>query len=334
MTTEMLQIGDQFDRYQIQGHIAHGGMSDIYRAYDVVARCEVALKIPDPAMIGDPAQFERFQREQEVLQTLQHPAVLRGLATGQYNRIPFLATQFVEGESLRDLIAARAPLPVEEALTLFLKIAEGMAYVHENGIIHRDLKPENILLDVSGQPVIMDFGLALTRSAHRVTYANLSATMGTPEYMAPEQVEGKRGDERSDLYALGIILYEMLAGQPPFTGDNPLAVMAQHVQQTAPRLDQVRPGTPLSVAAVVACALQRDPAQRYNRVNEMIHALQHPETVDVSILEKSAPTMINPTPAQSPAAHSAPFDLRLLLIGLGVLALIIVLAFAAQSLLR
>ncbi|HEX9018417.1 MAG TPA: serine/threonine-protein kinase [Anaerolineaceae bacterium] len=276
MTTEMLQIGDQFDRFQIQGHIAHGGMSDIYRAYDVVNRREVALKIPDPTMIGDPAQYERFQREKEILQTLEHPAVLRGLGCGQYNRVPYLAMELVDGQSLRDYITQHAPLQPGEALPLFLKIADGMAYVHEQGVVHRDLKPENILLDTEGHPVIMDFGLALTRSAHRVTYANLSATMGTPEYMAPEQVEGKRGDERTDVYALGVMLYEMLAGRAPFSGDSPLAVMAQHVQMPAPRLERDCPGVDPHLAAVVAKALQRDPGARFPTVRVMIQAIQDP----------------------------------------------------------
>ncbi len=323
MTTEMLQIGDQFDRFQIQGHIAHGGMSDIYRAYDVVNHREVALKIPDQTLIGDPAQYERFQREKEVLQTLDHPAVLRGQGCGQYNRIPYLAMDLVEGQSLRDLIAARAPLPLDEALPLFIRITDGIAYCHANGVIHRDLKPENIVINSAGQPVIMDFGLALTRGAHRVTYSNLSSAMGTPEYMAPEQVEGKRGDERTDVYALGAILFELLSGQPPFAGDSPLAVMAQHVQQPAPRLDTFRSGLDPRLAAVVARALQRDPQARYTTAGEFAAALQHPETADLSMLEASA---ASPTPWW----HSS--YLKAVALGLAILAALAVLAFALQAL--
>ena len=326
----MLQIGDQFDRFQITGHIAQGGMSDIYRAYDVVNRCEVALKIPERTMIGDPAQYERFQREKEVLQTFDHPAVLHGLGCGQYNRIPFLAMELIEGQSLRDFIAASAPLPPEQAVALFTRIADGMAYVHENGVIHRDLKPENIILRKDGQPVIMDFGLALTKSAHRVTYANLSATMGTPTYMAPEQVEGKRGDERTDVYALGVILFELLAGEPPFNGDSPLAVMAQHVQQPAPRLDQVKSGTDVHLAAVVAKALARDPEQRYATVRELITALEHPETADLSILaEKAQPGKAPEAPAEK---WYQSMYFKSIAIAFVILASLIALAFALQGL--
>lgn len=286
--TRMLQIGDQFDRFQIQAHLAQGGMSDIYRAYDVVNRCEVALKIPDKMSIGDPAQFERFQRELEVLNTLDHPAILKGLGSGRYNRVPYLVTAYLEGGSLRDLISAEAPIDCARAVEITRKIAEGMGYCHAQGIIHRDLKPENIMISSQGQPVIMDFGLALTPKAHRVTYSNLTSSMGTPDYMAPEQIEGKRGDARTDVYALGTILFEMIAGQPPFTGDNALAVMAQRMNRAAPRLDRSQPCASAELAAVVARSLQPDPQKRYAGMPEFIEALDHPETADLSILEQSA----------------------------------------------
>jgi serine/threonine protein kinase len=285
---EMLQIGDQFDQFQILAHVAKGGMSDIYRAYDLLNRREVAIKIPDPSMIGDPAQFERFQRELEVLNTFDHPAIMKGLGSGTYNRIPYLVMQFLEGRSLRLLIEESAPLPCAQALELITKIGEGLAYCHANGVIHRDLKPENIIVTAEGQPVIMDFGLALTRKAHRVTYSNLSATMGTPDYMAPEQIEGQRGDQRTDLYALATILYELLAGQTPFTGDNNLAVMAQHVNNAAPRLDKLQPCVEPGIAAVVATALQREPDRRYPDIQAFLAALEHPEQADLSILERAA----------------------------------------------
>jgi len=290
ISDKMLQVGDQFDQYQIQAHLAQGGMSDIYRAYDVVNRRVVAIKIPDSTIIGDPAQYERFQRELEVINSLSHPAVHKGLGSGKYNRVPYLVTEYVEGRSLRTIITEAAPLPLETALALIHKIAEGMAYCHANNVIHRDLKPENILVTEAGQPVIMDFGLALTKGSHRVTYSNLSATMGTPDYMAPEQIEGQRGDQRTDVYALGAIFYELLAGEPPFTGDSPMAVMAQHLQKAAPRLDKVNSAVSPQVAAIVARCLQRDPAGRYADMPALIAALDHPETVDVSLLDSlSAP---------------------------------------------
>jgi serine/threonine protein kinase len=319
----MLQIGDQFDRFQIQAHLAQGGMSDIYRAYDLVNHREVALKIPDQAMIGDPAQYERFQREMEVMNTLHHPAILGGLGAGKYNRTPYLAMEFVEGQSLRQIIEAQAPLPAERAVALTRKIADGMAYCHENGVVHRDLKPENILVTPAGQPVIMDFGLALTKSARRVTYSNLSATMGTPDYMAPEQVEGQRGDPRTDVYALGTIFYELLSGKTPFHGDSNLAVMAQHLNAAPPRLDRVQPGVPAPLAAMAARCLQRDPRQRYPDMRALIADLDHPEAVDLAVLER-APAQVTPL-WRSTAAVAVGASLLILLF-------LTALAFLLQSL--
>ncbi len=321
---KMLQIGDQFDRYQIQAHMAQGGMSDIYRAFDLVNHHEVVIKIPDPSMIGDPAQFERFQRELEVMTTLNHPAILKGLGSGRYNRIPYLVTQFVDGQSLRKLIETSAPLPPEQAVALIRKIADGMAYCHKNNVIHRDLKPENILITADGQPVIMDFGLALTKGAHRVTYSNLSATMGTPDYMAPEQIEGQRGDQRTDEYALGTILYEMLAGKTPFTGDSNMAIMAQHLHGTAQRLDRVNPLVSPQLAAVVATCLALTPEDRYADMDTLIDALDHPENVDVTILDK-----LIALPAY-PASLTQLQVIRGILIAVGIMSALIILALGLQ----
>jgi eukaryotic-like serine/threonine-protein kinase len=325
ITSLMFQIGDQIDRFQINDHIAQGGMSNIYRAYDIVSRREVAIKIPDKSMIGDPAQFERFQREMEVTQQLKHPAVLQGLYAGQYNRVPYLVTEMVTGESLRQLIDTSAPIPVDQTFSLIKKIAEGMSYCHQNYVIHRDLKPENILITEDGQPVIMDFGLALTKSSHRVTYSNLSVTMGTPDYMAPEQVEGQRGDARSDIYALGIIIFEMLNGKPPFFGDNNLAVMAQRLNNDAPRLDKLSPDVTPQVAAIVARCLTRDPKDRYPDMLSLIEDIDHPENVDISILSKLHSDPVRVRWWSSSAA-------RMAIISLLVLTIIVALAFTLQYL--
>lgn len=321
----MLQIGDQFDRFQISEHLAHGGMSDIYRAYDLMNRREVALKIPDQMLIGDPAQFERFQREMDVMNTLRHPAILRGLGSGQYNHTPYLAMEFVSGKSLRDVIAKSAPLPPDQAVDLIRKIAAGIAYCHANGVVHRDLKPENILITAEGQPVIMDFGLALTKGSHRVTYANLSATAGTPDYMAPEQIEGQRGDPRTDLYAIGTMFYELLAGQVPFTADNNFAVMQLHLNGVPPRLDKVQPAVSPPLAAIVAKCLQRDPHDRYTDLNALIAALDHPEAADLSLLDRAPVTTVADIPwYRSPAVKA-------IAIAVAIMIVIIALAILLQS---
>jgi eukaryotic-like serine/threonine-protein kinase len=320
-----IQIGDQFDHFEIRGHLAQGGMGTIYRAYDLLNRREVVLKIPDRMLIGDPAQYERFQRELEVMNTLHHPAIQHGLGSGQYNRTPYLVTELVEGQSMRNLIEKKAPLSPDEATSLIRKIAEGIGYCHEHDVVHRDLKPENVLITAQGQPVILDFGLALTKGGHRVTYANLSSTAGTPDYMAPEQIEGHRGDARTDLYAIGTMLYELIAGKTPFTGDNNLAVMAQHLQGAIPRLDRERPGISPQLAAVVARCLQRNPDDRYPTVAAMINDLDHLDQVDTSILDKGT------GPASAAPIWRSP---TVVAVGISILIMlaIVLLAFAAQSL--
>ncbi|HTX19291.1 MAG TPA: serine/threonine-protein kinase [Bacteroidota bacterium] len=285
-STSMLQIGDQFDHFTIQGLIAQGGMSDIYKAFDLLTTKEVVLKIPDRLSIGDPAQYERFQRELEVMKTLQHPAILRGLGSGRFNSTPYLVTELIDGESMRSLIARRAPLPASEAISLIRKVADGMAHCHDHGIIHRDLKPENILITSAGQPVVLDFGLALTKKAFRVTYANLSSTAGTPDYMAPEQIEGQRGDVRTDIYAVGTMLFELLSGKTPFGGDSSLAVMAQHLSGKVPRLDKVQEGVSPQLAAVAARCLQRKAEDRYADMHALVADLDNLDGVDLAILDK------------------------------------------------
>jgi eukaryotic-like serine/threonine-protein kinase len=281
----MLKTGDRFDGFEIRSHLARGGMSDIYRAYDPKSERDVVLKIPDSSGLGDPVQFERFQRELEVTQSLDHPMIQKGLGSGVFDRTPYLVAEYVEGRSLREIIDAEAPLPPERAIDLIRKIADGIAYCHEHEVIHRDLKPDNILITAAGQPVILDFGLALTRKGRRVTFSKLSSVAGTPEYMAPEQVDGQRGDQRTDLYAIGIIFYEMLAGHPPFGGDNPMAVMGQHVYRPIPRLDREQPAVSEPLAAIVIRCLQKKPDDRFPDVRAFLEALDHPEAVDLSILE-------------------------------------------------
>jgi len=260
-------------------------MSDIYRAYDPATRQDVVLKIPDAAGLGDPVQFERFQRELEVTQTLHHPTIQKGLGSGVFERIPYLVAEYVEGRSLREIIDAEAPLPPDRAAGMIRKIADGIAYCHENDVVHRDLKPENILITAAGQPVILDFGLALTRKGRRVTYPRLSSIAGTPEYMAPEQVDGQRGDRRTDVYSIGVIFFEMLAGHPPFGGDSPMAVMGQHVFGAIPRPDEEQPAVSEALAAVIVRCLQKKPDDRFADVRAFLQALDHPEAVDLSILQ-------------------------------------------------
>jgi serine/threonine-protein kinase len=320
----MLQIGDQFDRFQIRSHMAQGGMADIYRAHDMTTGREVVLKIPNHMLLGDPGQYERFQRELEVTNLLDHPAIQKGLGSGQYNRTPYLVTEFVQGESMRTLVERETPMASDKAIALIRKIADGVAYCHEHDVIHRDMKPENIMITADGQPIILDFGLALTKGARRVTYANLTPTAGTPDYMAPEQIEGQRGDQRTDVYALGIILHELLTGRLPFAADNYQASMARHLQGIVPRLDREVPSIPSATAAIVARCLQRNSENRYPSMRALIRDLDHLESVDLSILETGTGTL-----AKLPIWKNE--IVRALLITGGVLAALVAFGFLAQG---
>jgi len=321
----MFQIGDQFDHFQIRAHLAQGGMSDIYRAYDFLSGKEVVLKIPNRASIGDPAQYERFQRELEVMRTLDHPAIQKGLGSGQFDATPYLVTRLITGESMRDFVHRMAPMAPDDAVALIRKIADGLAHCHDHDIVHRDIKPENILITPEGEPVILDFGLALTRQAFRVTYANLTGAAGTPDYMAPEQIEGHRGDRRTDVYAVGTMLFELLTGRLPFEGDNQMVVMALHLQGNVPRLD--REGVPAPLAAVVARAMAKDPGDRCPDMRALIDALDHPETVDLAILEQ-----VSLPGEETPFWRSQIFVSALM--GLVVLLVLAVIGFGLQAMHR
>ncbi len=258
-------------------------MSEVYKATDLSTGQVVVVKIPHANLIGDPAAFSRYQREMEIGKRLAHPNIQHLIEEGRLGggRAPYMVLEYVEGTPLREYLSEHAPLPEAEALDLAGQIADAIGYCHGLGIVHRDLKPENMLLTTDGKVKLLDFGIALLRGARRLTYRRLSNSIGTPDYMAPEQVEGDRGDARTDIYAIGVMLYEMLAGEVPFQGDNPLVVMSQRVMHGPPLLRKARPDVAPQVEAIVFKALRRNPADRYQSVEELLHDLRHPETVAI-----------------------------------------------------
>jgi serine/threonine-protein kinase len=264
-------------------------MSEAYLAHDCQTGSAVVLKLPHPQLIGDPTTFSRFEREVEIGRRLAHPNIQHLLGTGRLpdGFAPYIVLEYVDGESLRTYLADHKPLSVEQALEFAKQLTAALSYVHQHGVVHRDLKPENILVDATGQLKLMDFGIALLQGARRVTWGSLSSAVGTPDYMAPEQVRGERGDERTDVYAVGVILYEMLAGEVPFQGDNALSIMSQRVTRDAPSIVAARPDAPTALAAVVGRAIARDPAKRYPTMAALANDLSHLDEVDPSIFEDS-----------------------------------------------
>jgi serine/threonine-protein kinase len=273
------EVGQVVDgRYRIVDRLGVGGMGATYRAIDEQTGRTVVVKVPSLALIGDPATFSRYQRELEIGQRLEHPGIQRLITSGQLRGgAPYMVLDYVPGESMRIYLTAHAPLPIDEAVRLAAELADTLQYCHERGVVHRDLKPENLYITPEGHIVVGDFGIALLQGARRLTFQRLTNTVGTPDYMAPEQVSGERGDARTDVYAVGVLLFEMLTGQVPFRGDNALAVMGQRLTADPPSLRARRRDVSPELDAIVRRALARDREQRYQSMAALREDLLHPE---------------------------------------------------------
>jgi serine/threonine-protein kinase len=280
MTITILEPGDTLDHYRIDATVARSGMSVLYKATNLIDGRQVAVKVPHPEMEADPILSERFRREQEIGQLLDHPGVVKTFNSEERSRV-YMVIEWVEGRLLRAILNEEKKLPIERAIKIALGICDALDYMHKRGIVHRDLKPENVMVDASDNIKLIDFGIAMKEDARRLTFVNLSATLGTPDYISPEQVKGQRGDQRSDIYALGIMLYEMLTGRVPFIGPNPLAVMNERVlnEPTSPR-ELNREISP-QLEEILYRALERDPRHRYATAHEMAWDLQNQDQVGV-----------------------------------------------------
>jgi serine/threonine-protein kinase len=299
-----LGAGALIDHYRIVRRLGEGGFSEAYEAIDERTQARVVLKLPSLAIIGDPQTFERFRREMAIARRLDHPNVQRSLDVGENRSRPYLVLEYVEGETLRQSLRGRLPLSVDEAVGYGTQLAGALAHAHAHGIAHRDLKPENVLVTTDGQLKLFDFGIALMAGARRVTWRYLNDRLGTPDYMAPEQIEGKRGDQRTDVYALGVMLYEFLAGQVPFVGDNALAVMSQTVHDAPVPLHERNRAVPPPLEAVVHKAIRKAPEERYQSAEKMLHDLEHLDDIDL------AQFVMGPE-----RAGSMPSDRHILLVG-------------------
>jgi serine/threonine-protein kinase len=192
-----------------------------------------------------------------------------------------MVIEWVDGRLLRDLLNQERKLPVDRAVSLTLAICDALDCMHKHGVVHRDLKPENIMVDSEDRIKIIDFGIAMKEDARRITFVDMSATLGTPDYISPEQVKGQRGDQRSDIYSLGVMLYEMFTGQPPFSGPNPLAVMNERVLHDPRPARELNPEITPELQEILNRVLERDPRHRYSTANEMAWDLEHQEQIGV-----------------------------------------------------
>lgn len=273
--------GSVVDHFQLVALLGVGGFAEVWRAHDLSSGGEFVLKFPAPQLVADPVLFQRYQREIAIWRELDHPGVVHCVDDGQRRSEPYLVLEFIDGVTLRQWLNDHpSPIPLARVVAWARQLAEAIGYLHSQGVVHRDLKPENVLVSASGELKIGDFGTAVSRGVRRLTWGQLSPAMGTPDYMSPEQVRGRRGDERSDLYAWGAIVYELATGRPPFCGDSWLAVMTAHLQQAPEPLRRYRPDIPAGLEAIVLHALRRYPEHRYQRARELLVDLERIDELD------------------------------------------------------
>ena len=276
-----IQPGDQLDHYQIDSVVATSGMATVFRAHDLDTGRQVAIKVPHPEIESDPALYDRFQREEEIGKRINHPGVMKVFANPDRTQV-YMVMEWIDGRLLRQILNEEKKLPVERAVKLTVRICEALEHIHANGVVHRDLKPENIMVDAEDNIRLIDFGIAGNAGSRRLTFANFSKNMGTPDYISPEQVRGKRGDARSDVYALGVMLYEMLTGKVPFSGPNAFAVMNDRlVNQIVPPRN-LDPSITPQLQEILYRALEREPKNRYHSAREFAHDLEHQDEVGVA----------------------------------------------------
>lgn len=315
------QLLDQ--RFLITEILSHSGMATIFKAEDTQNDNQVvAVKVPHLEYESDPGFFSRFQREEKIGLELNHPFILKFVPVEGPKSRPYIVTEYLRGCTLAHLLQAMHPLPEKDALKITSLICEALQYMHEHGVIHRDLKPQNVMICCDGTIRIMDFGLAKDGASRRITHAGNTPTMGTPDYMAPEQVSGKRADHRTDIYNLGALLYEMLTGVTPFQNDNPWAALNARVtgDPAAPR--KLNPELSAQAEEVVLRALQRDPSTRYPSAAAMKAELDTVELVRVTGL---ADRLEEPTPWK-PGLFQRPWVLATALLSplaIGIIVLLI-----------
>ncbi len=283
--------GDLLDHYRIEELLGSGAYAESYKATDTRDGRTVVLKVPDPALLAEPAAFQRYRREADVARRLRHPSVQGAIDAGESRTAPYLVLDYVDGVSLRKRVRSfGGPVPIDKIRDWGHQLAAGLAYLHGQGVVHRDLKPENILVTPDDRLVIADFGTAALAGARRLTWKHLSESLGTPDYMSPEQVQGDRGDARSDVYSWGIMLYELLTGKVPFDGDNFMAVMAGHLQGDPKPIHKLRPDVAPQLEAVVTHAMRRHPEHRYPSAEALLADLDQLDKVDPAAYDTSPET--------------------------------------------
>ena len=258
-------------RYELEELVGSGGMSNVFRAHDRLLERTVALKILHEQYTRDEDYVERFRREARAVAQLTHPNIVTVIDRGEQDGRQFIVFEYVDGENLKEL-SARGPLDAREAIGLALQVAHALSFAHARGLVHRDVKPQNVLLNDDGQAKVTDFGIARSLDVHGVTQTG--TVLGTSDYIAPEQARGQKVDPKTDIYSLGVVLYELLTGEVPFSGDNFVAVAMRHVSEPPPSVLEHRPDCPVRVDLAIQRAMAKDPADRFASMDELCAELE------------------------------------------------------------
>src|SRR3954453_22295687 len=309
-------------------------MSSVYRAHDRLLERDVALKVLHPQFTADTDYVERFRREARSVAQLSHPNIVTVIDRGEQDDRQFIVFEYVAGENLKGRIEREGPLPEDEAGRLALQIARALGFAHQQGLVHRDVKPQNVLLNGDGQAKVTDFGIARSLDVkHGMTQTG--TVLGTSDYIAPEQAQGRPVDEHTDVYSLGVVLYELLAGEVPFSGDNFVAVAMRHINEPPPSVRLRRPDVSLRLDSAIARALAKDPAHRFATMAEFCDELQAC-LQEARTGEPGWETVVLPPRGRAPrqqrvARRRFPLGVLLVAVGLAALAAVVAIALLREN---
>ncbi|HZS94524.1 MAG TPA: serine/threonine-protein kinase, partial [Chloroflexota bacterium] len=297
-------------RYQIVRPIGGGGMGDVYQAVDVETGTTVAAKVMRPTGEDPLDALLRFQQEGAVLSTLKHPNIVQVFGTFLEDETACIVMEFLEGRDLGQILQA-GPMPLDRVKAIGMQVASALAYAHARGIIHRDVKPDNVMIAGDDHVKVTDFGIARVMRPGSILSTAPGVSIGTPLYMAREQIEGEKVDQRSDVYSLGVVLFHMVAGHPPFEGDNPLTIAFKHVHEAPPSLLAIRPGIPTEWQDVIGQALAKNPDERFDSARALEEALAALDTAETAGAEVAADRPSDAAPvASSPDAGATRVRVR------------------------
>jgi serine/threonine protein kinase len=260
-------------RYRLEELVGSGGMSTVYKAHDTLLERNVALKILHEHHLDDAEYVERFRREARTVAQLSHPNIVTVIDRGDVDGRPFIVFEYVDGQTLDQLLARRGALPIDEALEIAIASARGLAFAHRHGLVHRDVKPQNILLNGDREPKVTDFGIARSLDVKKGV-TQTGTVLGTSNYIAPEQASGEGASAQSDVYSLGVVLFELLTGGVPFKGENFVTVAMRHINEPPPSVSAQRSDVPPCVAAAVSRALAKNPRDRFPSMEAFAAALE------------------------------------------------------------